>query len=260
MRDQIFLSHAHEDKELVGIIAEALRNTFSEDKVFYDSWSMRPGENFIEGMGKGLERCEYFFLFMSEISLGKPMVRLEWHNGLLNSLNDKSHFIPVRMDNIQPPAILMTTLYLDMYNRGLPQTIEDIKSIIYGRGLYNPSEIRLFQNLFVRFRKENDKIVVTIGAKRLVEHDNTFAFWTSNNVEPFVPGMSETAKSSVTIDGIKRDVRAIRLHRPLTPHTPNEYMIKSDTPFELEIYHVLGNQVFLVFSGNLTPSGIINND
>jgi hypothetical protein len=143
---------------------------------FMIAWSTKPGEKLIDGMNKGLEKCLYFFLFMSEISMTKHMVRLEWHNALLDSLNDKTRFIPVRMDNIEPPAILMTTLYLDMYNRGLPQTTEDIKSLVMGKGIYNPNELKPFQNLNVEIKKTSEMVEITIGAKRLVEHENYFAF------------------------------------------------------------------------------------
>lgn len=251
MRDQIFLSHAHEDKEIVGLIAEDLRLTFGANNIFYDSWSMKPGENLIDGMNKGLERCLYFFLFMSETSLKKPMVRLEWYNALLDSLNDKSHFIPVRIDNIQPPAILMTTLYLDMYNRGLPQTIEDIKSIVWGRGMYNPNELKPFQNLFVEISKDN-KVNIVIGAKRLVEHENLFAFWTSDNKHPFVKGLSETGTARIVSNGVEKEVYFIRQHRPITPHSPSVFEINDPSEsFSLEIYHVLGNQPILLYKGTI---------
>jgi hypothetical protein len=252
MRDQIFLSHAHEDKEIVGLIAEELRQTFGQNNIFYDSWSMKPGENFIDGMNKGLERCLYFFLFMSETSLKKQMVRLEWHNALLDSLNDKSHFIPIRMDNIQPPVILMTTLYLDMYNRGLPQTIEDMKSIVWGRGLYNPNQLKPFQNLYIEVTKNPNKVTINIGARRLVEHENYFAFWTSDGKNPVVPGLADTSSGHITMNGRQKEVHIIRQHRSITPHSPAIFEINEPSEIiNLEVYHIVGNQVNLIYTGTI---------
>nr|WP_167521253.1 toll/interleukin-1 receptor domain-containing protein [Paenibacillus timonensis] len=252
MRDQIFISHAVEDKEIVGIVAEELRRTFGQDKVFYDSWSMRPGENFVDGMNKGLENCAFFFLFMSETSILKPMVRLEWHNALLDSLNDKSYFIPVRMDNINPPAILMTTLYIDMYNRGLNQTIEDIKSLVTGNGIYNPHSLKPFENLFVEITRNGKKVEFVFGAKRLVEHENNFAFWTNNKIDPQVNGISYRGSGQININGATKEVLWVKQDKPITPHSKSTIFM-NDVPeqTEVEVYQILGSNIKLLFHGKI---------
>ena len=51
----IFISHQHSDKEFIGEIAEMLKNLYGEEKVFYDDWSIKPGENIINEMNTGLE-------------------------------------------------------------------------------------------------------------------------------------------------------------------------------------------------------------
>ena len=162
--NKIFLSHCSEDKPLIDTLAQELLKIFPKEEIFYDAWSMKPGENFLEGMEKGLEDCESLFLFLSETSLQKPMVRLEWHSALISSLAGKKQFIPVRVDNISPPALLTSTLYIDMYNRGLPQTVQDIVTLVQGGSTYNPAAIKKFTNLVVDVNKNGANVEIRIIA------------------------------------------------------------------------------------------------
>ncbi|WP_353738844.1 toll/interleukin-1 receptor domain-containing protein [Collinsella ihumii] len=54
--------------------ALALSRAFGRDNVFYDSWSIQPGDGIIDKMNSGLEDCDCFFLFVSERSLTSEMV------------------------------------------------------------------------------------------------------------------------------------------------------------------------------------------
>ena len=55
MGHKIFLSHNHNDKPLVEAVALKLATIFGQDEVFYDSWSIQPGEDIIDKMNQGLE-------------------------------------------------------------------------------------------------------------------------------------------------------------------------------------------------------------
>ena len=57
----IFLSHNYQDKPIVEQLALRLKDTFGQENVFYDSWSIQPGDGLIEKMNEGLEKCRYFF-------------------------------------------------------------------------------------------------------------------------------------------------------------------------------------------------------
>ncbi|MEZ9858651.1 toll/interleukin-1 receptor domain-containing protein [Vibrio splendidus] len=254
MRNKVFLSHAHEDKDLVGQIAEELRQAFGEDRIFYDSWSMKPGESLIGKMSEGLDECSHFFLFMSAVSLEKPMVRLEWHNGLIKSLKDASSFIPVRIDNISPPEILTTTLYIDMYNRGLPQTIEDMNLLINGQGLYNPSKLKPFNNFHVTLEQHKDKeLKISINAKKLTEPVNRFALWISDGAKATAYGMSTTSSGKLSFNGTEREVQVIEQNRTITPGNPQDYYITTPgDDFNIEVFHLPTPQnVNPIFSSNV---------
>ena len=49
----IFLSHTHDDMPVVEPFALQLRKIFGEEKVFYDSWSIQPGDGIIEKINDG---------------------------------------------------------------------------------------------------------------------------------------------------------------------------------------------------------------
>ena len=67
----IFLSHNYKDKDVVGPIAVSLANRYGKENVFYDSWSIKPGDGIINEMNNGLEKCKYFFFFISHYLLCK---------------------------------------------------------------------------------------------------------------------------------------------------------------------------------------------
>ena len=50
----IFLSYSHKDKAIVMPMAEAFRKAFGENKVFFDQWSIQPGDSLIDKMSEGL--------------------------------------------------------------------------------------------------------------------------------------------------------------------------------------------------------------
>ena len=53
----IFISHTNTDKPLVEPIAIKLSSVFGQENVFYDSWSIQPGDGIINEMNEGLSKC-----------------------------------------------------------------------------------------------------------------------------------------------------------------------------------------------------------
>jgi len=74
----IFISHNSKDKPLIEPIANHLADTFGRENVFYDSWSIQPGDDILDKMDDGLEKADIFFFFMSPNSLESNMVKIEW--------------------------------------------------------------------------------------------------------------------------------------------------------------------------------------
>jgi hypothetical protein len=57
----IFLSHTHADKPVVEPVALQLSEIFGMQNVFYDSWSIQPGDGIIDKMNEGLTAPDFVF-------------------------------------------------------------------------------------------------------------------------------------------------------------------------------------------------------
>lgn len=55
------------DKTIIEPIALRLREIFGEDKVFYDSWSIQPGDGIIDKMNQALGACQLFYFLCQKI-------------------------------------------------------------------------------------------------------------------------------------------------------------------------------------------------
>jgi hypothetical protein len=180
MSHRIFLSHNYNDKPIVEAVALKLAAIFGQDEVFYDSWSIRPGDGIIEQMNAGLSAPEFVFFFVSANSLASGMVRLEWQNALYAASKGKTRIIPVRIDNSELPAVLKQTLFIDMHSIGLEAGIAQIVSVTQGNASFTPQH-QGFSNLSTTQEKTVDgDVVVTIKASHLLEPNPNFAFVTLN--------------------------------------------------------------------------------
>ena len=63
----IFLSHNYKDKPVVEQVALKLSAIYGQQNVFYDSWSIQPGDGIIDKMEEGLRNC---FEFLQKVFLG----------------------------------------------------------------------------------------------------------------------------------------------------------------------------------------------
>lgn len=176
----IFLSHQHQDKEFVQDIAQTLKDAFGEEKVFYDSWSIKPGENIVEQMNEGLENCKYFFFFITSNSLQSEMVKLEWTSTLMQRSSRDIQFIPVRAENVDVPMVISSLKYLDLANQGLEVTKTQMMEIITGD--VEEKHFPAFNNLQVYVLQEGEhKLRYFVMAKRFYEPNAKFGLVTTLN-------------------------------------------------------------------------------
>ena len=142
----IFLSHNSKDKPVVEQVALKLKGIYGQNNVFYDSWSIQPGDGILDKMNEGLTNCKYFFLFVSNNSLQSNMVKMEWQNALFKAAQNRIQFIPIRMDSSIMPALLTQSLYIDLYAQGLDVAIRQIVDVINGNNTYR-EPLNQFSNL-----------------------------------------------------------------------------------------------------------------
>lgn len=135
-RAVIFISHYSGDKPFVARYAEALEAEFGRDEVFYDSWSITPGDDIVGGIDKALERCTHFLLFMTEASLQREWVKAEWHAAFVRKMTAATTLIPVRLDDCQPPPLLASLKGVDATDSGPGPAIGELVAVIRGESSY----------------------------------------------------------------------------------------------------------------------------
>lgn len=176
----IFISHTYKDKEIVEPIANRIATVFGRDNVFYDSWSIQPGDGIIDRMNTGLQDCKYFFFFVSKNSLESNMVRLEWQNAIYKATNQKAKLIPVKLDDCLMPAILMQTLYIDIYNLGIENAIRQMIDVINGNNTFNNMNTT-YNNLRAYVKNDSNKVIdIEFRAESYLEPNSRFLILVEN--------------------------------------------------------------------------------
>lgn len=230
----IFLSHNKNDKPIVEPIALALAKRYGEDKVFYDSWSIKPGDSILGRMEEGLKHCRYFFFFMTSDSVNSAYCQLEWQSMLTQKLAQPNEikFIPIRAGQSDIPILLKNLLYLDLYSDGIDATTNNIITILDNNSSFS-TKYESFVNLSARSSREGDTLIINICATRFVEHIPDFFLLTKSdidNVEPDVEGVSMLRHSiwhdycEVNDDGVFNAIFVGGDH-PIIPEAPMKILI-----------------------------------
>lgn len=232
----IFISHTSKDKPIVEPIANKLASVYGHDKVFYDSWSIQPGDGIIDKMNEGLDKCKFFFFFVSKNSLQSNMVKLEWQNAIIKATNAKAKIIPVKLDDCMMPAILLQTLYIDIYGRGLENAVRQMIDVINGANTYSPS-IQTYENLrgYVKKISENS-MEIEFRAETYLEPISNYLILFENDqsdIEHFCISdsmfMSSFAQDLPLNDGSTANAISISVSRPTSPGFPVIIKLESST-------------------------------
>ena len=253
MAHKIFLSHNHNDKPLVEAVALKLANIFGQDQVFYDSWSIRPGDGIIDQMNKGLQAPEFVFFFASANSLGSDMVKLEWQNALYSATKGKTRIVPVRVDGSEMPPVLKQTLFIDMHTVGLEAAIAQIVNVTQGHASFTPQH-QGFSNLsYTKTDTKDESIEIAIRASHLMEPNPNFGFitqnsedeimWSMQNNQAFIGGFNPNA---ATHAGSTANVITMSpISGSLTPNHPirTKFMKKGEAPIRIVgVFHQKGEK------------------
>lgn len=246
----IFISHNYKDKQVVEVIAERLSEIFGKEMVFYDSWSIQPGDGIIDKMNEGLGKATHFFFFISENSINSKMVKLEWQNAIFKASQGSCKVIPVRLDFTSMPPILAQNLYIDMYSNGIEVAISQIVNVIQGNSTYN-SKSQKFSNLTYKLTKiKNNQFEITISASHFLEPIPEFIVAVENkenelkfelkNEGMFYGGFNKdiTLNNGKIIDG-----QMMRGNVPITPNNPMTITVETlnNSDFEfLGLMHKTG--------------------
>ena len=176
----IFISHTAKDKAIVEPIALRLAQVYGQNNVFYDSWSIQPGDGIIDKMNEGLTNCKFFFFFVSKNSLQSNMVKLEWQNAILKASNGTAKIIPVKLDDCMMPAILLQTLYIDVFGKGLENSIRQMIDVINGTNTFS-SHNQIYENVRAYITKNSScEIIIEFRAETYMEPISRYAILIKN--------------------------------------------------------------------------------
>lgn len=176
----IFISYTHKDKELVDVITQHLSSVFNQDKIFYDAWSIQPGDGIVEKMEEGLKKCKFFFFFVSKNSLLSNMVKLEWQNAIIKATKNEAKLIPVKLDDCMMPQVLLQTLYIDIFGQGLENGIRQMIDVVQDINRYNPPS-QTYENLRGYIKKAEKEITIEFKAETYLEPISRFLILLENN-------------------------------------------------------------------------------
>lgn len=175
----IFISHNYNDKPIVEQIALRLRDVFGQNQVFYDSWSIQPGDGIIDKMNQGLIDCKLFLFCVSKNSLQSKMVSLEWQNAVIRATQGQTKLIPIKLDDCLMPPILLQSLYIDLFGQGLEVALRQIVDITSGKNTFQPGP-QQFSNLRAYKENVNSDIIVECHAEHYLEPISNYLFLTKN--------------------------------------------------------------------------------
>lgn len=241
----IFLSHNFKDKPIVEQIAIKLRDIFGSENIFYDSWSIQPGDSLIGKMDEGLTKAQYFFLFLSKNSMTSKMVTLEWKSALLKATNDLCKIVPIRLDNSPIPTILSDFIYLDLYTNGLETTLRQIVDVVSGQSTFRENAM-MKNNLMPVVRYIGNEIQVLIKPNYYMEPTAIFMFMTENDKDEikWVLTSDNMCESGFNNDvklnsGEKLNGIYIGITRALTPEYPLTITFQARTDKQIRIKYIL---------------------
>lgn len=253
----IFISHTHADKPLVEPIALKLAAVAGHESIFYDSWSIQPGDGIINKMNDALMRCKFFFFFVSKKSLTSKMVELEWQNAIIKATKGEAKLIPIRLDDCTMPPLLLQTLYIDLYSYGPDVALRQMVDVIQGRNTFRPGETAEFQNVRGYISKIEGGFRVEVRAEVymephsryivLVENKEEEITWTAESEGMFNSGFNTnlTLNNGHTYNGI-----SIGRLSPTSPGFPFIIRITSKGQSEVKIdgaMRAISNNQFVGF-------------
>ena len=112
LEQSIFLSHNSEDKDWARMLASSLKLTGVN--VWFDEWTIRPGDSMQTAVSDGLSGFDIFVLVWSKAAANSRWVRVEMEVALDRWINGESCcVVPVRLDRTPLPALLRTVRYIN---------------------------------------------------------------------------------------------------------------------------------------------------
>lgn len=126
---QVFLSHSTPDKGVVEPVAAWLASKGL--RVWFDKWSMTPGDSLVDKVGEGIESSDRLVVFLSPHSVDSNWVRKEVSNGLIMEIAEEKGLgqkfvVPALILPCKVPLMLRDKLYADFTNKAFDAACEEL--------------------------------------------------------------------------------------------------------------------------------------
>ena len=102
---------------------------------------------------------------------------MEWQNALFKAAQNIIKFIPVRLDQSALPAIMMQTLYIDLFSYGMEVALRQMIDVVKGSNTFISANSP-FSNLVAYKYRENEKLIVECRALFYLEPISNYSFIT----------------------------------------------------------------------------------
>lgn len=248
-----FICHAWSDNDISDPIAKHFIDEFGETNIFYDRWNVQPGDSIVGGINEALEKCRVFFFIFSRESLTRAMVKREWKSALSRSTKGKNKFVVVRLDNIDPPAIVDDLSFIDMYSLGAEEALRQMIAVAKGERVIDLDTAKPFRNLVSQIIEQStNQMIVEVSARRFAVHSPMIGVYIpSLGIDDYdahpanKEGMYKagTCKDSLPDGSVKIEMRQVELVRPIEPGRPLLIRISFKHPvysIKANIYHCTG--------------------
>ena len=138
---KVFLSYTSDDRELARRIAEALMAKGID--TWWAEWCIAPGDSLRQKIDEGLTDCTHFLVLLTPQSIDKPWVNAEMDAALVQKLDNRCKFLPVRHDlpaSALPPLLAGLHSPTVTTDEEITQLINDIYGISRKPPLGSPPE------------------------------------------------------------------------------------------------------------------------
>jgi hypothetical protein len=109
----VFISHSHQDKPIVALIVERLKQ--AGHAIWVDPLKTKAGDNISRKILEGIATADAFLVVVSQNSLSSKRVQQEFSSLALSELSKRApKIIPVLIDGSTVPSYLSNYLYIDL--------------------------------------------------------------------------------------------------------------------------------------------------
>jgi len=175
------------------------------------------------------------------------MVKLEWQNALFKATQNKVKLIPVKLDDCLMPAILLQTLYIDVFGKGLEFGLRQIIDVINNKNTHTAGE-QTYENVrgYILKTPQEKEINIEIRAETYVEPMSKYLLLVEN-LENEVEGkctnqvliQQRFLKDVNVADNYKCNGIYFEVVRPTTPGFPIRFTLKSMTEEPLKFKGIM---------------------